>query len=192
MKERIEQIINDAKLENDIFGSITTSLGRSYIKSYPYFIEHFKNFNDKLEETRLECLYQGAYMVYGWMPTILDTEKGKINDSDLLRSINSLGSKINTDDLHNVSTFMNNSIVGASKLLHFIYPEKYPIWDSKICGQILKDKNVSYQINKIDNYITYYFAMNKIKELPKIKSLKLINSQLSTIRITELIIFLSA
>lgn len=191
MKERIEVLINNTTIGNDLFESINTSIGRSYIISYPFFLKHFKNFEDKPEKKKKELLYQGAYMVYGWMPTILDTQKDILNDSDVLKSISSLGSKINPDDLYLVSTFMNKSIVGASKLLHFIYPKQYPIWDSKICSKILKGKNVSYQVNKIENYIEYYDAMNKIEDPPIIESLLQTNSQLSSIRIKELIIFLS-
>ena len=129
MEERIKNIINDAEIQSGLL-QLASSKSKSYMVSYPYFIAFFKKFN--IKENREELLYQGANMVYGWMPTMLDTQKKKVEVSAVISSIEKLGVESKSKDLEIVSKFMNNSIVGASKLLHFIYPEKYPIWDSKI------------------------------------------------------------
>ena len=42
------------------------------------------------------------------------------------------GHLISTQELQILKNAFNNSLVGVSKLLHFIQPEKYAIWDSRV------------------------------------------------------------
>tara|TARA_B110000285_G_scaffold212118_1_gene255381 strand:+ start:131 stop:781 length:651 start_codon:yes stop_codon:yes gene_type:complete len=204
MKEKIEQIINDAKIESGLL-KLTSSKGNSYFTSYPYFIRFFKKFNKEFsnEKDIEELLYQGANMVYGWMPTILDTQKKKDHYKGIDKvysSIVSLDDAIDQEHLKVVSSFMNNSIVGASKLLHFIYPKKYPIWDSKICGHLLDTQGASSQVKKIENYIRYYKAIKNITDHQTKEKLSMFKEifkneklgEISTVRAAELIIFLDA
>jgi hypothetical protein len=80
--------------------------------------------------------------VYAWMPTVL-----KIDDveSSIVRVQAAIDHFKDNDDLldprsighfNNVATYVNHSCVGASKFLHFIFPEKFAIFDSKICENI--------------------------------------------------------
>ena len=194
MEERIKNIINDAKIESGL--QLTSRKGSSYYKSYPYFISFFIN-NNVIKST--EVLYQGANMVYGWMPTILDTQKNnKIYPDLVIQSIERLDVSFTDpkkEDLEIVAAFMNNSIVGASKLLHFIYPEKYPIWDSKICGIIMSSSKSSYKVNKTENYINYCKAIHNIISKPpeNLKNFKKkFTPEISYVRAAELILFLAA
>jgi hypothetical protein len=204
MNEKIRELINKSKIKSDLKQLKSSSKGKSYFTSYPHFKAFFLDFN--LKENREELLYQGANMVYGWMPTILDTQKKKEKYSDLnnvLKSIKSLGdgdsfTDQKKEDLKIVAAFMNNSIVGASKLLHFIYPEKYPIWDSKIC-KIITGKSSHQQVQKITNYIKYYEAIhNLFIELPenlekfKKEFKEKFDYKISTVRAAELLLFLAA
>ena len=93
---------------------------------------------------------------------------------------------------------MNNSNVGDSKLLHFMYPEKYPIWDSKIC-EIITGKSHHQKVQNAPNYINYCEAVQKlINELPEnLKNFKkefeeIFEYKISNVRATELMLFLSA
>lgn len=93
---------------------------------------------------------------------------------------------------------MNNSNVGASKLLHFMYPEKYPIWDSKIC-EIITGKSYHQKVQNTLNYINYCKAIqNLIIELPEnLKNFKKefeekFKYKISNIRAAELMLFLTA
>ena len=209
MEERIKDIINDAEIKSGLL-KLTSSKGNSYFKSYPYFISFFEK-NNIIKS--IEVLYQGANMVYGWMPTILDTQKNNkiYSDCEVIESIERLDHRFTDpkkEDLEIVAAFMNNSIVGASKLLHFIYPKKYPIWDSKICGHILGSKGASSQVKKIENYISYYKALKNIKDHQTLEKLSMFkdsfkkefkdnfkneeDTEISTVRAAELIIFLDA
>lgn len=195
MEEKIKKIINNAEIENCL-KQLTSGKSNSYFESYPYFISFFKK-NNVIKNT--EVLYQGANMVYGWMPTILDTQKkkkdGYRDEKNVLSSIEILGVKINSKDLEIVSAFMNNSIVGGSKLLHFIYPDKYPIWDSKICSVIMNSTNLNSKVKKIENYTNYCMAVrNIINEPPKnlIEFKQGVKNKIKYVRAIELILFLSA
>ena len=92
---------------------------------------------------------------------------------------------------------MNNSNAGASKLLHFMYPEKYPIWDSKIC-EIILGKSYHHKVQNTPNYISYCEAIqNLINELPenlkkfKKEFEKIFKYQISNVRAAELMLFLT-
>lgn len=200
MNEKIRELINKSKIKSDLKQLKSSSKGKSYFTSYPHFKAFFLDFN--LKENREELLYQGANMVYGWMPTILDTQKNNKKYSDLevkvVESIERLDDSFKDpkkEDLEIVAAFMNNSIVGASKLLHFIYPEKYPIWDSKICGIIMNSVKSSYKVNKTENYMGYCKAIHNIISKPP-ENLKNFKEEfmyeISYVRAAELLLFLEA
>lgn len=101
-----------------------------YFDSYFEFLKYF----DDIEIINYHSLVISSYFTYGWMPTILK----KFNmDGDVSKSIsafNKVKQKIEIDDEEymNLIKCINNSIVGISKLLHFINPTEYPIFDSRI------------------------------------------------------------
>ena len=74
-------------------------------------------------------------MVYGWMPTVLELYIAN-PERDLAEAARLTKAK-NDGDLTDaevvyLANVVNRSLVGASKLLHFVAPDKYGIWDSKI------------------------------------------------------------
>jgi hypothetical protein len=150
MKDKISELLSELNIE-DLLASIDeSSFGSSYIKSYPAFIDFFKR-NSNLDEL---SLIQGAFMIYGWMPRILNISKHNLESDKILVAIDELGHEVNLENLKIVTEFMNNSLVGASKLLHFKFPNKYPIWDSKTC-HVLLGNSTNSKIQKIENYIKY-------------------------------------
>lgn len=74
-----------------------------------------------------------ALLVYGWMPRVL-----RIDQAHLNRAVTACNTAQNATVDTDVSTVIRDiarclhSVVGASKLLHFINPDIFPIWDSKI------------------------------------------------------------
>lgn len=174
------------KIESGTFGS-------SYVKSYESIIDFFND--NQLNEN---SLIQGAHMIYGWMPTILNITKHDLDTQNVLLSVEKISKEIDEANLIVLIKFMNNSNVGASKLLHFIYPEKYPIWDSKIC-KIITDKSYPQKVQNTINYINYCEAIqNLINELPEnLKNFKrgfeeIFKYKISNVRATELMLFLTA
>ena len=70
----------------------------------------------------------GSLMIYGWMPTILRTEKTNFEQfADTLNYLK-LGGQPEIEQ-----PFVNASWVGTSKFLHFLKPNQWAIWDSRVC-----------------------------------------------------------
>ena len=193
MLAKIQEIINKNSDVKTLLEKIEPgTFGSSYVKSYESIIDFFND--NQLNEN---SLIQGAHMIYGWMPTILNITKHDLDTQNVLLSVEKISKEIDEANLIVLIKFMNNSNVGASKLLHFIYPEKYPIWDSKIC-KIITDKSYPQKVQNTINYINYCEAIqNLINELPEnLKNFKRefeerFRYQISNVRAAELMLFLS-
>jgi hypothetical protein len=139
----------------------------SYFTSYPAFIEYFHN----LENIEKHNLIIGINFTYGWMPTIFSFKLEKNSKKpredyfeDSLAILNKVKKDVTCipkpDELKLLMKFLNNSLVGTSKLLHFINPEVFPIWDSHVFNYITgekqeEDKPRGLNINNIDAYTVY-------------------------------------
>ena len=94
------------------------------------------------------------HFIYGWMPTILTLKMENIDQVlELLNDVKK-GKMMNQLELEKLKTCINNSMVGLSKLLHFINPLNYAIWDSRIFRYIT-GKNSLYGIDKAEKYLAY-------------------------------------
>lgn len=105
-----------------------------YSISYPHFISYFQNCRHPLTEHEVVI---GISFTYAWMPTILNIYKVKEEKGRLKKCANILnkvkkGENISREEFKTLVETFNNSEVGSSKLLHFIDPELYPIWDSRV------------------------------------------------------------
>jgi hypothetical protein len=153
---RIEfnKIYNDAK-------SIIFTENDSYIETYPEFIKYFEMID--VGEINEHNLIIGSHFVYGWMPTIIRldlTEKDKA--IFLLNAVKS-GHILKENELNILKNVINNSLVGLSKLLHFINPIDYAIWDSRIFKYITKKKS-TYGINNPKLYLDYLSEIKRLSE----------------------------
>ena len=194
MLAKIQEIINKNNDVKTLLEKIEPgTLGSSYIKSYESILDFFNDI-----ELNENSLIQGAHMVYGWMPRILNITKHDLETQNVLLSLKKINKEIDEANLNVIIKFMNNSNVGASKLLHFMYPKKYPIWDSQIC-EIILGKSHHLKVQNTPNYISYCEAIqNLINELPKnLKNFKkefekIFKYQISNVRAAELMLFLTA
>src|SRR5688572_3500622 len=83
---------------------------------------------------QIERFHQLAAMAYGWMPRVLRVNPHCTRDAlaALERAQNATAETLlPTESIQAVSDCLY-SVVGASKVLHFIKPNVFPIWDSKI------------------------------------------------------------
>ncbi len=133
----------------------------SYVKTYPEFLKYFENIDaGDIDEHNLVI---ASHFVYGWMPTILHLDlKNKGEVLKLLNAVKS-GHLLNIEELETLKSSINNSLVGLSKLLHFINPRDYAIWDSRIYRYLTEQKS-SYGIDKPQLYIDYLNGIKNIAE----------------------------
>lgn len=109
----------------------------SYFDSYFEFVEFF----NRIEEIDYHSLVVASYFTYGWMPTILKKFNLNNNTTEVLNILTKIKHKklIDKSDYIELVKCVNNSIVGVSKLIHFINPTDYPIFDSRIKNYFKKN-----------------------------------------------------
>lgn len=170
---------------------------KSYIISYPYMISFFRD-KDTFTEADVVC---GAHMIYGWMPTILDLYPAKsalnLSAAALLLTRVRQGFALTDQEIEQLACVINNSLVGASKLLHFVAPDNYAIWDSKICKYYLNKQAYAYRVNDVSAYKSYLSELLILKEDPRFPAFhESVNNKVgylvSPLRALELIMFLNA
>lgn len=169
----------------------------SYVVSYPYLLEYFSS-KQSISAGDVVC---GAHMVYGWMPTVLELypEQG---ESDLNAAAKTLekarkGGVLDNAEIQSLAALVNNSIVGASKLLHFAAPHNYPIWDSKVYSFVHEERPYFYRVNSVDAYQRYVAILKELAqkaELPEFhRSIETkLGYKVSPLRAIELVMFLNA
>lgn len=157
----IESIQVSKVLERAIFLE-NDNTQNSYNKSYCHFVKYFK---DKQRLTEHDLVI-AANFTYGWMPTILEF---KSDDFDLAVSVINKAKhseRISDEDLLILKKLMNNSIVGVSKMLHFINPNVYAIWDSRVCN-FLTGKAHAYKVQKSGLFWAYLDLCQKVAAAPE-------------------------
>jgi len=131
-----------------------------YKNTYPYFIDYFKN----IDEIKIEHFIIGLCFTYSWMPTIPKKSNFSNND-EVLKILNKakLGENLLSDkELDKLQIACNNSLIGVSKLLHFINPHKYAIWDRKVT-KFLNNGNVFYKYYT-QQYLGYLAFLDELKD----------------------------
>jgi hypothetical protein len=127
------------------------------------------------------------------MPTILDLNL--INREEVLSILNKVkrNEELCKEEIESIKTCINNSLVGTSKLLHFIAPENYAIWDSRIYRYITQSGS-KYGINKVDYYQSYLSQIKKIANSDQYDQIgahvtPFLNYKVSKIRVLDLVMF---
>lgn len=136
------------------------SIEENYLLSYPFFLNYFQN----LESINLENLVIGISFTYSWMPTILKALNLK-NTEKVVFILNEVkkGKLIDEQQLTTLKTTFNNSLVGTSKLLHFINPKQYAIWDSSVFRFLNNVEPHKYRLEKPRAYIEYLKLIEELK-----------------------------
>tara|TARA_A100001234_G_scaffold216863_1_gene223385 strand:- start:259 stop:870 length:612 start_codon:yes stop_codon:yes gene_type:complete len=166
-----------------------------YIISYPGLINACQLL---IKDLGNKSILPISHLAYGWMPTIISyNEEGhEIDKFENLvcnaTNINENGAAISLlNSLPNNSP-VNNSWIGLSKVLHFINPDLFPIWDSRVakCFNMV----YPYQFNKKDTYIKYCEFISNNLDSEKVKVVKDIyesgsNYEISRVRALEFLLF---
>ncbi|RRA94884.1 hypothetical protein [Paenimyroides viscosum] len=160
-----------------------------YKNTYPYFIDYFKN----IDKIKMEHFIIGLSFTYSWMPTI-PSNSNFSNGDEVTKILNKakLGEVLLSEyELGKLQIACNNSLIGVSKLLHFINSHKYAIWDRKVT-KFLNNGNIFYKYNA-ENYLAYLLFLNELKNEPMFKNIfepmKQKVGNISEYRALELIFF---
>jgi hypothetical protein len=133
----------------------------TYLKSYPILLQHVA----QKEHLSFEDIAVFAHMVYGWMPTILKLHFNQTSSDKLVSTVNAAKERqLTADEMELIKCFINNSLVGASKLLHFIAPDRYAIWDSKIYRFLFKKTSYQHSIGDIQKYFAYLQQLEQLEK----------------------------
>lgn len=99
-------------------------------------------------------------------------------------------------DLSMLKGFANNSTVGASKVLHFLNPKVYSIWDSRVARQFLWKGVTRPTFDQDERLLEYFDTLWDWRSDPRIRSrcqeLRRARPELgraSTMRLLELVMF---
>lgn len=144
--------------------------------SYSYFLNNPR----RLQNT--DDLITTISIAYSWMPTMLDIFDNNEKSLALLAKDIKGFKRINTSKkllqkeieikelLQRLSRATNNSIVGASKVLHLFFPANIPIFDSrtlkawnKLFPAKMKIPNLNAK-NQVKYYYNYWLALLYWKE----------------------------
>ena len=148
-------------LERGVFLE-SDSTQNSYNKSYYHFVKYFK---DKQQLTEHDLII-AANFTYGWMPTILEFKSDEFDLAVSIVNKAKQSKRISDEELLVLKKLMNNSIVGVSKILHFINPNVYAIWDSRVCN-FLTGKAHAYKVQKSGLFWAYLDLCQKVAAAPE-------------------------
>jgi hypothetical protein len=155
---------------------------------YPEFLLFFRD-APKLSRHHLII---GANFVYGWMPTMLDFRSDHfeqcVNYLERARKHHDLGAP----EVCELAELVNNSIVGASKLLHVVAPEHYCIWDSRVAKYL--GATQTYGVAGAEQYVCYNDCCRSLASSPEAAVLTRelsahVGCSLSPLRALELVMF---
>lgn len=155
-------------------------LGKTYEATYDTLLTAGMNCKAVPSNENIKLL---VLAVYGWMPTVLEIDED-VSADDVRKAIDFMGNggKIESEEgiahLDVLCRFINNSYIGTSKFLHFLFPKQFAIFDSwievalnKLCNKCTKlkigrrmvfPKNVPVdKVRQAEGFILYELAMRK-------------------------------
>lgn len=169
---------------------------QSYIRAYPHIQASLKP-GQVLSEQDFIC---GAHMVYGWMPTILEIHTNEalgVSDGVILLNKARTQGPLSHSEIEQLAQLINRSVVGASKLLHFVNPEAFAIWDSRIYRFIYEQTPHQNRVNNARAYERYLGLLQTLRQDVRFPTFHAsINRKMgypvSALRAIEVVMFLNA
>lgn len=172
----------------------------AYSKAYVSLLKHFRG----LTRIDWDAALVGLHIVYGWMPTIPDLNlafESKIDKQRIISILEKIreGGVPDANEVKEVSGFTNNSVIGVSKLLHFLNPEKCPIWDQRV-ARIFLWPGISFDsVNQAKRWIEYQKTLSEwlmdsqvISSCQKLRELADFLNVSPDMRLIELVMFHAA
>ena len=175
-----------------------------YLRVYPHLLAALKG-----RTITPSVFVEAAHMVYGWMPTVLtltpcSPSEPFVREAALVERARTEGTLLSAADLTQVAKCMtekHGSIIGASKLLHFVCPTHYAIWDTRVFAFLsYRGKRCRVRrptrgaVNSVDRYASYLASLKSLFGDPKFADFhKRVNKDLgyevTAMRAAELVMF---
>ncbi len=171
---------------------ITIDRESSDLISYVEFIKYFED----IDVLSIHNLIIGINFTYGWMPTIFNFKSKEFDNALNILNLAKKGVRPNDKELNTLKKCFNNSLVGTSKLLHFINPNRFAIWDSRIYRYLKSEEPHKYRVENTKSYIDYLAfcdtVINRIEYSTIHKSLEdKIGYQMTKYRTIDLLMYLN-
>lgn len=148
----------------DYLRSLTHDTAIESLRSLQYHDSHralVKLVSTIKDDERHDGLRALACTAYGWMPTILKKcEPERFNQQYPIGAIRGAEERSSARKLIGVideTAPVNGSWVGTSKLMHFLNPDIFPIWDSRVAVSF--NLKWPHQINNKGSYLKYFDFM---------------------------------
>ena len=162
----------------------------TYLIGYPHLRAQFS----RSEPLGLGEFIVATSMVYGLMPTVMNLRKG--DPEMLLGPLSALrvdGRRLSHEQFADLRAIVNNSVVGASKLLHFLRPDTYPIWDSRVDRFMHGD---DADTSSADRYFDYLADFDRVSQDPvferqRVSLAKKLGYPIDATRAFEMIMYLA-
>lgn len=180
---RYERLIQDAR-------KIRIPKEESYLTAYQEFVKYFQD----IETINHHNTIIGISFTYSWMPTILGFRPEKISEATTILNNAKQGNRPNSNALDILKSCFNNSLVGSSKLLHFVNPEQFAIWDSRVYRYLFNHEPHSYRVENNPTYLDYLSFCDELINCNFINELRSIvenevGYKMTAMRAIELIFF---
>jgi hypothetical protein len=165
---------------------------QTYDVSYLEFLKYFKD----IKTITKHNLVISINFTYGWMPTIFDFRSDNFNDA--IKTLNNAknGNIPSVNQLEILKGLFNNSLVGTTKLLHFINPQIFAIWDSRVYRYLTGKEAYNHRIGNCETYLsflTYMVNLTQEKDYEKAHNsiCKKLGYSMTKLRTAELIMYLN-
>ncbi len=120
-------------------------------KTYLEFVKYFRS----IPKITFHHMVIGINFTYGWMPTAFDFRSDEYSTAVKILNQAKKGVDLTEEQLAMLRNLFNNSLVGTTKLLHFINPKKYAIWDSRVYRYFNREEPHHYRIGDCTRYLLY-------------------------------------
>jgi hypothetical protein len=128
------------------------------------------------------------------MPTIFDFRSDKFDEAlDILNEAK-IGNKPTAENLALLKRLFNNSLVGTTKLLHFIKPDNFAIWDSRVYRYLTHDEPYDSRIGNCNTYLDYLSFCDYLIKQKEFNTLqksveKKVGYSMTAYRVSELVMY---
>lgn len=130
--------------------------------SYKEFVEYFVG----IKTISKHNLIISINFTYGWMPTIFEFCSNRFDEALEILNNSKNGTIPKINQLIVLKELLNNSLVGTSKLLHFINPEVFAIWDSRVYRYLTGNEPHGYRMIDYGAYLSYLAFCDYITKEP--------------------------